>query len=89
MIVKEARDFEGQYWTRLYPSSEAFPQVIQSVKRFAGPTGLEEIISKRIGIALDVKVKKKTLCFVSNHYFLLFGKKRIVVPRFLSPAGWC
>ncbi len=86
VIVKEARDFEGQYWTRLYPSSQAFPQVIQSVKRFAGPTGLEEIISKRIGIALDVKVKKKTLCFVSNHYFLLFGKKRIVLPRFLSPG---
>ncbi len=86
VIVKEARDFEGQYWTRLYPSSKTFLQVIQSVKRFAGPTGLEEIISKNIGIALDVKVKEKTLFFISNHYFLLFGKKRIVLPRFLSPG---
>ena len=86
VIVKEARNFDGQYWTRVYPSSKTFPQVIQSVKRFAGPTGLEEIISKHIGIALDVHVKEKTLSFVSNHYFLLLGKKRIVLPRFLSPG---
>jgi len=84
--VREARDFSGQYWTRIYPSNSHFPQTIKSIKRFAGPTGLEELLSKRVGIALNVKVDRKRLFFHSDHYFFLLWNQRIALPGFLSPG---
>ncbi len=85
--VREARDFSGQYWTRIYPSNSHFPQTIKSIKRFAGPTGLEELLSKRVGIALNVKVAQNKLFFHSDHYFFLLRNKRISLPGFLSPGA--
>jgi hypothetical protein len=82
----------GQFWTRLYgrrrgPSSSprtCFPQVIHSIKRFAGPTGLEEYIGRGIGIALRLEIADGALHFLSDHYFLSLGRLRLRLP--LSPG---
>lgn len=86
VIVREATDFNGQYWTRVYPTSRAMPQVIQSAKKFAGPTGLEEMISPRIGVALTLRARRDSLSFTSSGYFLLLAGRRIPIPRILSPG---
>lgn len=84
----------GQFWMRIYgrrrgPSSSlrtGFPQVIHSIKRFAGPTGLEEYVGCGIGIALTVAVEKGALHFVSDHYFIELGRLRLRLPRLLEPG---
>ena len=77
----------GQFWVRIYGRLRGFPQVIQSSKRFCGPTGLEEYIGRGIGIALRVEVSDGALHFVSDHYFVSLPGLRIRIPRFLSPGG--
>ena len=76
----------GQVWTRIYGRSRGFPQVIQSIKRFAGPTGLEEYIGGGLGIALIARVEDGALHFFSDHYFLTIGGLRLRLPRWLSPG---
>jgi hypothetical protein len=77
----------GQFWTRIYGRRRGFPQVISSSKRFAGPTGLEEQIGGGFGIALRVEVADGALHFLSDHYFLTLGGRRLRLPRFLSPGA--
>lgn len=76
----------GQFWTRIYGRKSGFPQVVHSVKRFSGPTGLEEYIGYGIGMALDVDCQFDGIRFSSNHYFLQFGKWRCRLPAWLTPG---
>ena len=85
--VSEDGDAGGQFWTRIYGRRRGFPQVIHSSKRFAGPTGLEEYIGRGLGIALRISVENEALHFVSDHYFLKLGRRRLRLPRFLSPGA--
>jgi len=76
----------GQYWTRIYGRRRHFPQVIQSSKRFAGPTGLEENLGHGIGIALKADADETSIWFVSDHLFLTVLGKRIALPHWLTPG---
>ena len=77
----------GQIWTRLYARRLGFPQVINSSKRFSGPTGLEEYIGHCIGMALTVEAQPNALVFKSAGYFLMLGRHRITLPRLLTPGA--
>lgn len=86
VTVSEDRASGGQVWSRLYGRRIGFPQVIHSAKRFAGPTGLEEYIGRGIGMALRVEAMADGLRFVSGHYFLKVGNRRLRLPRWLAPG---
>lgn len=77
----------GQVWTRLYGRRDGFPQVVHSAKRFAGPTGLEELVHGGVGMALTLKVEDNSLLFCSAGYFLTLLGTRLQLPRFLSPGA--
>ncbi|GAA6212298.1 hypothetical protein NBRC116602_20390 [Hyphomicrobiales bacterium 4NK60-0047b] len=89
VIVRECRKTNGQIWTRIYPRKKNVPQVIQSLKRFEGETGLEEMITKSIGIALTLEATPNRLNFISDHYFVKLGNRRIKIPAFLTPGRLC
>ncbi|HTQ13411.1 MAG TPA: DUF4166 domain-containing protein [Rhizomicrobium sp.] len=76
----------GQNWTRLYARRRGFPQIIHSAKRFGGPTGLEEYVGRRVGMALTVHVAEDALIFRSAGCFVRFGRARIPIPRWLTPG---
>lgn len=86
VCITEDRAGHGQYWTRNYGRATGFPQVIQSAKRFAGPTGLEEYLGHGIGIALSLTTEADALLFVSEHYFLRLAGLRLRWPRWLAPG---
>jgi Domain of unknown function (DUF4166) len=88
VTVTEDMATGGQIWTRLYARRNGFPQVIQSSKRFAGPTGLEEYVGFGVTMALKIAVEPKALVFRSAGYVLGFGKLRLRLPRLLEP-GLC
>jgi hypothetical protein len=77
----------GQFWTRVYGRRRAFPQVIHSSKRFAGPTGLEEYLGCGFGIALRASADSEALHFHSDHYFVAIGARRVRVPGWLAPGA--
>lgn len=77
----------GQFWTRIYGRRRGFPQVIHSIKRFCGPTGLEEYIGCGVGVALRVEVEGQGLHFVSDHYFFTAFGRRLRLPRWLEPGA--
>lgn len=88
VAVSEDRQGKGQYWNRLYGRRRAKPQLIQSAKRFAGKSGLEEYIGGGIAMALDIEVMPDGLRFVAqDHFISLFGK-RCPLPRWMVP-GMC
>lgn len=76
----------GQFWTRQYGRHHAFPQVIFSSKRFAGPTGIEEYLGMGFGIALRLAERDGALLFLSDHYFIKLFGLRLRLPRWLSPG---
>jgi len=86
VCVAEDRQGGGQIWTRIYHHTDGFPQMINSAKRFAGPTGLEEHIGWGIGMALRVEPIEKGLAFISDHYFWQLGKLRLKLPRWIVPG---
>lgn len=75
-----------QNWTRTYERAGGFPQVVHSMKRFAGPTGLEEYVGAGIGMSLDLSVEDSALVFRSGHYFFELGRFRMRLPRMFSPG---
>jgi len=92
VTVTEAPD-SGQIWMRQYARQDAkrpFPQVIQSAKRFAGPTGIEEHIGGGIGMSLMPLVEGKELVFRAQDIFWdipgPWKKLRLTLPRWLGPS---
>ena len=86
VVVSEDRASGGQCWTRIYGRERGFPQVIHSAKRFAGPTGLEEYLGRKLGMALRVEADARGLVFRSDHYFVSLFGKRIRLPHWLGPG---
>lgn len=76
----------GQVWSRLYARRRGFPQVIHSVKRFAGPTGLEEYLGGGFGIALTLHARADGLRFTSDHVFVTLAGWRLRLPAWLGPG---
>ncbi|HEY1630751.1 MAG TPA: DUF4166 domain-containing protein [Rhizomicrobium sp.] len=77
----------GQVWSRIYTRRGGFPQVIQSSKCFAGPTGLEEYLGYGFGIALTVSADTRGLHFHSDHYFLAAAGLRLRLPEWFGPGA--
>jgi hypothetical protein len=89
MVVTVTEDMAagGQIWTRLCTRRDGFPQIINSSKRFAGPTGIEEYLGHGISMALTIHAVDGALVFRSAGYFFhLFGR-RLRLPEFLSPGA--
>lgn len=87
VAVMENAALGGQSWTRTYARAGRFPQVIHSVKCFAGATGLEEHVGCGIGMSLAVAEEGGALVFRSVRYFLDVGRWRVFLPRLLEPGG--
>lgn len=86
VTVTEDRRSSGQFWTRMFARERGFPQMIHSVKRFAGPTGLEEALPFGIVMTLRLCVEQQTLCFKSAGYAICAGRLRIPLPRAMTPG---
>ncbi len=86
VIVSEASARAGQIWTRSYARSGAFPQIVQSAKRFRGPTGLEEDLGHGLSMRLTTRVDDGDLVFTSAGYDLRFFGRQVQLPRWLSPG---
>lgn len=86
VTVTEAPGGQGQIWTRLIARRGRFPQVINSMKHFAGPTGLEECIGRGIGISLAISAENGSLIFRSTGYFVEAFGRRLTLRRWMSPG---
>jgi hypothetical protein len=70
----------------MYVRDRGFPQVVHSVKRFSGPTGLEEAIGAGLVMALRLTVESGALVFRSAGYAFRAGPWRLGLPAFLMPG---
>jgi Domain of unknown function (DUF4166) len=86
VVVADDPACGGQHWTRIYNRKNGFPQTVNSAKRFAGITGLEEHIGYGIAMALKVNVIEGGLRFVSDHYFWRAGAVKIRLPKWMTPG---
>lgn len=80
VAVTEDRTSGGQFWTRIYLRERGFPQVIHSVKRFGGPTGIEECVGAGIVMALKLSVEEGALVFRSCGFGIALGRWRLPLP---------
>jgi hypothetical protein len=88
VIVTESPTLGGQIWTRTYSRPGRRPQTINSVKCFAGPTGLEEHLGHGLIMSLSLGVEAGALVFRSAGYALGIGRRRLRLPHWLMP-GTC
>lgn len=86
VMVTECPALGGQIWTRTYSRPGRFPQTINSVKRFSGPTGLEEYLGHGLVMRLTLHVEAGALVFRSAGYDVVLGGHRIPIPGWLSPG---
>ena len=86
VTVTEDAASGGQNWTRLFARGTGFPQIIHSVKRFCGSTGLEEYIGFGIAMALSIGVENGVLVFRSTRYCLALRQWRIPIPLWATPG---
>lgn len=86
VLVTECPALGGQIWTRTYSRPGRFPQTINSVKRFGGPTGIEEYLGAGLVMRLTLHVEGGALVFRSAGYDVMLGSRRIPIPHWLSPG---
>ena len=86
VVVTADSNDHTQLWTRIYHEAGRLPQVVRSMKSFAGPTGLEERVGGGVGMALTVSVEARALVFRSVGYFWRCGRLRVPLPRWLTPG---
>ena len=86
VIVTGSERRRGQVWTRIYARARGFPQVIQSLKRFGGATGLEEIVAHGVGMRLRLSVRDRALVFRSAGYFIRCLGVSLALPDWLTPG---
>jgi hypothetical protein len=86
VIVTGTEKRRGQTWTRIYERARGLPQVIQSVKRFGGATGLEEIVAHGVGMRLRLSVRDRALVFRSAGYFIRCFGVSLSLPNWLTPG---
>ena len=77
----------SQLWTRIYHEPGRLPQVICSIKQFAGPTGLEECVGHGIGMALTLHVEARAIVIRSAGYFWRVGGMRLRIPDWMTPGS--
>ncbi len=88
VIVTEDKARGGQLWTRLFSRPGRDAQMITSVKRFAGPTGMEERLGRGFTMRLKLTAEDGALVFRSAGYDIeLFGR-RFLLPALIAP-GTC
>jgi Domain of unknown function (DUF4166) len=76
----------AQLWTRIYHAPGQLPQVIRSMKHFAGPTGIEERVGGGVSMELAVSVQDRALVFHSQGYHWRCGSVRLSIPAWLTPG---
>jgi hypothetical protein len=86
VIVTAGSRAGTQCWTRIYDLPGGESQVIQSIKSFSGPTGLEERVGAGLSMALKVSVESRALVFRSAGYYWQCGCWRLSVPAWLTPG---
>lgn len=86
VVVTASEGLGGQIWSRSYPRPGRFPQVIHSAKRFAGPTGLEEMLGLGLVMRLTLAEDAGQLVFRSAGYALRLAGRDLKVPDWLSPG---
>ena len=86
VVVRRDDALGGQVWTRTYARPGRMPQTINSVKRFAGPTGLEEYLGHGLAMRLLLAEEGGDLVFRSAGYDLLLGNVRWALPRAVTPG---
>lgn len=85
-VVVMATGGGSSSWTRVYRRNGGRAQAIRSVKRFDGPTGLEEYLGFGLCMALRVRAENASLLFESAGYSWALGKVRIPLPSWLTPG---
>lgn len=85
-VVVMATGRGSSSWTRVYRRNGGRAQAIRSVKRFDGPTGLEEYLGFGLCMALRVRAQNASLLFESAGYSWAVGKVRIPLPSWLTPG---
>ena len=89
VVVSDHPGNAGQVWSRLYHRGDrvaGFPQSIHSVKKFTGPTGLEEYLGWGLSIALELRADGRALAFIGRRYFVKVAGWRVELPRWLCPG---